>query len=204
MLAHSLARSYSRPPSTGFSRSSRTRGFHCDFASEFVEYLGVRPRAACPYILSRIAVGIRVQTPTIPLFLPLFPPFPTVPSVPLTFCYSRSLFLSFEPSFRLLLRRIRFLIVSVRLFVSYLSSVLSLGTRTVRKSLVELLSWNSLPRLCRLLFSTLQLEFSSSPVFQVASGFSNFSIFYLKNETRNYLLSFFPFLAVFPRLTRPF
>lgn len=81
----------------------RTRGFHCDFASEFVEYLGVRPRAACPYIFTRMAVGIRIRTPTI--LLSLSPP--SGPPFCLLFCHAR------------------FLIVNVRLFVSYLTPVLS-------------------------------------------------------------------------------
>lgn len=88
---------------TGLFAYGRTRGFHCDFASEFVEYLGVRPRAACPYIFSRMTVGIRIRTPTILLSL-------SSPSGP--------------PSC-LLFRHARFLIVNVRLFVSYLSSVFS-------------------------------------------------------------------------------
>jgi len=71
-----VARPLSRPPSTGSSRTSGTRGFHCDFASEFIEYLRVRPRAACPYILSLawppVFVRERLRSPTRP---PLSPPF---------------------------------------------------------------------------------------------------------------------------------
>lgn len=86
----------------GLFAYSRTRGFHCDFASEFVEYLGVRPRAACPYIFSRMAVGIRIRTPTI--LLSLSPPS--------------------GPPLWLLFRHTRFLIVNVRFFVSCLPLVL--------------------------------------------------------------------------------
>lgn len=97
-----------RPTTTaagGLFAYGKTRGFHCDFASEFVEYLGVRPRAACPYIFSRMAVGIRIRTPTILL----------------------SLSHPFGPPSYLLFRHTRFLIVNVRLFVSCLPPVLSSG-----------------------------------------------------------------------------
>jgi len=68
-----------------------------------------------------MAAGVRVRTPTTALSLSLSPP-------PL--------------SSRLAFRRTRFLIVSVRLFVPYLSRVLSLGIPSPSVSL----PWNLSPR----------------------------------------------------------
>jgi len=172
-----VARPLSRPPSTDSSRNERG-GFHCDFASEFIEYLRVRPPSGVSlYPLPRMAARLRVRTPT------------TV-SFPLSLSLSLSLFSS-----RLVWA---FAVLVFSLSVSVSLSLISLAfflsspfvspswnfssrcpflftspyplSRLCLAYLAPFFRWNSLPLL---------------PFFQAASGFPNFSIFsYLRDERR--------------------